>query len=427
MQLIEELKWRGLFQDEINGAAEYLVKNPGARAYIGFDPTASSLGIGNLVQVILLKHLQRFGYQPVVLLGGATGMIGDPSGKSTERNLIDEQTVFDNIHAFKNQLEKFFSFGSEKKDAVLVNNYDWYKEMHLLHFLRDVGKHLTVNYMMAKDSVKSRMETGISYTEFSYQLLQANDFLHLSENFDCNFQMGGSDQWGNIVSGIELIRRVTGRQAFGITSPLVTKTDGSKFGKSEEGNIFISSEKTSVYKFYQFWLNLSDEDAEKMIKIFTFLERSVIEELIAEHKQAPHLRLLQKELAKEVTIWVHSDEELQQVIKASEILFGKSTGDALNTLSDKMIKEIFEGVPFYEVDKAVLDNKALTLNELLTEHTDVYESKGALKRDIKNNALSLNKEKVKNPELPLSDVQLINQQFLLIQKGKKNFHLLAIN
>lgn len=425
MNIIEELKWRGLFNDKIKGTTEYLKNNPGASVYIGFDPTASSLGIGNLVQIILLKHFLNHGFKPIVLLGGATGMIGDPSGKSAERNLLSEEDLFNNVEHFKAQMNKFLEFGEGAGKATLVNNYDWYKNINILRFLRDVGKHLTVNYMSAKDSVKSRLETGISYTEFSYQLLQAYDFYHLAETKNCFFQMGGSDQWGNITSGIELIRRMSGKQAFGLTSPLVTKTDGSKFGKSEEGNLFLSPKLTSPYKFYQFWLNLSDEDAEKMIKIFTFYDKEKIESLISTHQEAPHLRSLQKELAKEITTFVHSAEDYNNAVNASEILFGKSTSHALSDIPEQTFLDVFEGVPKSIISEDLFSGEGVDIGSLLVEHTNIYDSKGSLKRDIKNNALSINKEKQQSAEKKINSDSFINDKYLLIQKGKKNFNLIV--
>ncbi len=378
--LVEELKWRGLLHDIMPGTEEQLTKEL-THAYIGFDPTADSLHIGGLVQIILLRHVQLAGHKPFALVGGATGMVGDPSGKSAERNLLSEDVLRHNERGIKAQLERFLDFNSGPTSAEIVNNYDWFKEISFLDFLRDVAKHITVNYMLAKDSVQKRLETGLSFTEFSYQLIQGYDFYWLYANKQCKLQMGGSDQWGNIVTGTELIRRKAGGEAFAMTTPLITKADGSKFGKSESGNIWLDASKTSPYKFYQFWLNVADEDAEKYIRIFTFLEQPVIEQLIAEHRQAPHQRLLQKTLAKEVTVMVHGEEEYQQAIDATEILFGKATVETLSTLSEQMLLAITEGLPTFQVSRTALDN-GINIVDLLAEYAKVFPSKSEARKMV---------------------------------------------
>jgi tyrosyl-tRNA synthetase len=423
MNFVEELKWRGLYYDMIPETEKFLSGNK-ARGYIGFDPTAPSLGIGNLVQIIILKHFQLHGHQPIALIGGATGMIGDPSGKSEERNLLTEEQLRMNQEKVKTQLEKFLDFENGNNKALLANNYDWYKDMNVLSFLRNVGKHLTISYMMAKDSVKSRLETGISFTEFSYQLLQGYDFYYLRKNMNCYVQMGGSDQWGNLTAGVELIRRMDGENAYAITSPLVTKSDGTKFGKTEKGNIYLSADMTSPYQFYQFWLNVSDEDAEKFIKIFTFLSKEIIEDSIAEHKKAPHTRHLQKLLAREVTIMVHSKEDFEAAVSASEILFGKATKETLLSISEKDFLSVFEGVPMFTTDKN-LYHKNTTLLDLLTEKAAVFPSKSELRRTIKEGGLSINKEKISDENILLSEKDLLNNKYLLVQKGKKNYYIVV--
>ena len=397
-------------------------------AYVGIDPTAKSLHIGHLTSVMLLKHFQRAGHKPIALLGGATGMIGDPTGKSKERNLLDENELRENEAALKEQLSKFLDFHSGKENAAeLVNNYDWMKNYTFLEFIRDIGKHITVNYMMAKDSVKKRLGEdavfGLSFTEFSYQLVQATDFYHLYKKKNCKLQMGGSDQWGNITTGTELIRRKLGGEAYALTCPLITKADGGKFGKTEEGNVWLDPEFTSPYKFYQFWLNVSDEDAEKHIRIFTVLSKEEIDELIAEHREAPHKRLLQKKLAEEVTVMVHSREEYERAVKASKILFGKSTTEELKSLDENTFLSVFEGVPVYEVPRGKLDS-GINVMELLAGEAPVFGSKGEVKRMIKNGGLGINKEKVQTMETEVNSGQLLNDKYLLIQKGKKNYYII---
>ncbi len=425
MNFIEELKWRGLYHQEIPGTEDLLQKGNVVKGYIGFDPTAPSLGIGNMVQIIILMHFQRAGHQPIAVLGGATGMVGDPSGKSDERNLQSVEQLNINKKNVEGQLRRFLDFGAGKNPAILVDNYDFYKDMNVLTFLRDVGKHLTVNYMIAKDAVKSRMETGISYTEFSYQLLQAYDFVQLYKQQNCLLQMGGSDQWGNLVSGVELIRRMEGGEVYAVTSPLVTKTDGTKFGKTEKGNVFLSAEMTSPYSFYQFWLNVSDEDAEKFIKIFTFLDRPTIEALIAEHQQDPGRRVLQKRLAEEVTVMVHSKEDLETAIKASSILFGKGTRETLQSLSNRDLLSVFEGVPQFNVGKEqVSDN--LNLIDFLSDTTGIFASKSDVRRAIKGNALAVNSEKITDENATISTTDLINGSLVWVQNGKKNNYLVLV-
>ncbi|PSR05894.1 MAG: tyrosine--tRNA ligase [Bacteroidetes bacterium SW_10_40_5] len=424
MDFIEELKWRGLFFDMIPGSQKHLNSHK-TLGYIGFDPTAPSLGIGNLVQIIILKHFQRAGHQPIALLGGATGMIGDPSGKTEERQLLSEKQLQSNITGFQQQLQKYLDIHSETNPVLMLNNYDWYQNMNMLYFLREIGKHLTVNYMMAKDSVKSRMESGISYTEFTYQLLQAYDFYRLNEDHQCTIQMGGSDQWGNLTSGVELIRRLKGDEAYAVTSPLVTKTDGSKFGKTEKGNIYLNPELTSPYHFYQFWLNVSDADAEKFIKIFTFLTKEEIETLTKQHYEAPHQRTLQQKLAEEVTTFVHSKEEHDKAVKASNILFGRSTTEDLNSLDEATLLSAMDGVPQCKVDRGRLKN-GINLIDLLAVETNVLPSKNEAKKMIKGNAISVNKIKRSDIESEISEIDLINNRYILLQKGKKNYYLLSI-
>jgi tyrosyl-tRNA synthetase len=424
MNFIEELKWRGMIHNMMPGTEEQLLKEM-TTAYVGIDPTADSLHIGHLVSIMLLKHLQNAGHKPIVLVGGATGMIGDPSGKSEERNLLTWEIIMQNQECIKKQLMKFLDFEHEPNNAEIVNNYDWMSKFGFLQFIRDVGKHITVNYMMAKDSVKKRLETGLSFTEFSYQLVQGYDFLYLYENKNCKLQMGGSDQWGNITTGTELIRRKTGGDAFALTCPLITKADGGKFGKTEEGNIWLDPKLTSPYKFYQFWMNVSDEDAEKYIKIFTLLKPSEIESLIAEHRQAPNLRLLQKTLAREITVMVHSEEEYQGSVAASEILFGKGTKENLNQMDESTFLSVFEGVPMHEIQAEQLIN-GINLMELLTEKTLIFPSKSELKRQINGNAISLNKEKISNAEIIINADYLINKKYILVQHGKKNYHIIRI-
>jgi tyrosyl-tRNA synthetase len=427
MNFVEELKWRGMIYDIMPGTEELLNKEV-TTGYIGFDPTADSLHIGHMVQVMLLVHFQRFGHVPVALVGGATGMIGDPSGKSEERNLLDESTLRKNQEGIKKQLAKFLDFQSDRKNkAIMVNNYDWMKEYSFLGFIRDIGKHITVNYMMSKDSVKKRLGSdsneGMSFTEFSYQLVQGTDFLHLYNELGCRLQMGGSDQWGNIVTGTELIRRKTGGEAFALTCPLITKSDGTKFGKTESGNVWLDPEKTSPYHFYQFWLNVSDEDATKYIKIFTLIGREEIETLITEHNKMPHERLLQKRLAEEVTLMVHSRGELDASIEASQILFGKGTTESLKKMSENTFLSVFEGVPSFDIKKVMLD-QGITFTSLCTEHSQVFPSKGELRRMVQGGGVSINKTRVENPDQPVTAGLLLNGRYLLIQKGKKNYYLL---
>lgn len=425
---VEELQWRGMIHDVMPDTESHLNESMRS-AYVGFDPTADSLHIGNLVPIMLLAHFQRCGHKPVALVGGATGMIGDPSGKSSERNLLDEKTLRYNQECVKNQLSQFLDFTSgDDNEALMVNNYDWMKDFGFLDFIRDVGKHITVNYMMAKDSVKNRLigeaAEGMSFTEFTYQLVQGYDFLHLYQNHGCSLQMGGSDQWGNITTGTELIRRIGQGKGYALTCPLITKSDGSKFGKSEGGNIWLDANRTSPYKFYQYWLNSSDEDAEKYIKIFTFLDKNTIDSLVAEHNEAPHQRLLQKRLAKEVTTTVHSEVEYENAVKASEILFGKSTAEDLKQLNGNTFLEVFEGVPQAEVSRAEIE-KGLDIIAGLAESSGFLKSNGEARRALKENSISVNREKVKEGyKLSLSD--LINDRFILLQRGKKNYFILAV-
>ena len=429
---IEELTWRGMIHDVMPGAEEHL--NEAMRsAYVGFDPTADSLHIGNLVPIMLLAHFQRCGHKPVALVGGATGMIGDPSGKSAERNLLDEKTLRHNQDAIQKQLSYFLDFddSSSENSAVMVNNYDWMKEFSFLEFIRDVGKHITVNYMMAKDSVKNRITSdesdggseGMSFTEFTYQLVQGYDFLHLYQDRNCTLQMGGSDQWGNITTGTELVRRIGRGKAYAITCPLITKADGSKFGKSEGGNVWLDATRTSPYKFYQYWLNSGDEDSEKYIRIFTFLTKDEIDSLIAEHQEAPHLRILQKRLAAEITTMVHSEADLENAIKASSILFGKSTGDDLKALDEQTFLDVFDGVPQANVAMSEIE-KGYDIVSAMATDTQFLKSNSEVRRAIKQNAISVNKEKVSDEEYKLTQADLINGKFILLQRGKKNYYLL---
>ncbi|UCE94489.1 MAG: tyrosine--tRNA ligase [Flavobacteriaceae bacterium] len=425
---VEELRWRGLLHNIMPGTEEQLQKESTA-AYIGFDPTADSLHIGSLVQIILLMHLQKSGHKPIALVGGATGMIGDPSGKSNERNLLDEETLVKNIKGVKATLERFIDFsGNIENSAQMVNNYDWMKELSFLEFARDIGKHITVNYMMAKDSVKNRISSeskeGMSFTEFTYQLVQGYDFLHLYNHHNCRLQIGGSDQWGNITTGTELIRRKVQGKAYALTSPLVTKADGTKFGKTEGGNIWLDEKRTSPYKFYQYWLNASDLDAENYIKIFTFLERDTIEKLITEHKEAPHLRILQKKVGEEVTIMCHGQEAYENAVKASQILFGRSTAEDLKNLDAQTFLDIFEGVPQAEIGKEEL-SKGIDIVDALNEKSGFLKSNGEARRALKENSISVNKEKVKE-DFSLNSKDLIADKFVLLQRGKRNYFLLRI-
>ena len=426
---VQELQWRGMVHDVMPGAEEHLMEEMRA-AYVGIDPTADSLHIGHLVSVMMLRHFQLAGHKPFALVGGATGMIGDPSGKSAERNLLDEKTLRHNQEAIKAQLSRFLDFESDEPNAaVLVNNYDWMKDFTFLEFIRDVGKHITVNYMMAKDSVKKRLSAdakeGMSFTEFTYQLVQGYDFLYLYQHHNCTLQMGGSDQWGNITTGTELIRRIGGGKGFALTCPLITKADGTKFGKTEGGNVWLDAERTSPYKFYQYWLNTSDEDAEKYIKIFTFLTQQEIEELVAAHKEAPHERALQRKLAEEVTTMVHSKEDLDNAIKASDILFGKSTSEDLKGLNEKTFLDVFEGVPQAQVSREELQ-PGLDMIGALAAKTSFLGSNGEARRELKQNSISVNKEKVAEDYL-ITEADLINNKFVLLQRGKKNYFVLVVD
>lgn len=420
---VEELRWRGMIHDIMPGTEEQFLKQT-ATAYVGFDPTADSLHIGHLVGIMMLSHLQRSGHRPIVLLGGATGMIGDPSFKSQERKLLTLEEIQHNQACIKKQLSHFMDFETEAENKALVlNNYDWNSKWSFLDFIRDIGKHITVNYMMAKDCVKKRIETGLSFTEFSYQLLQAYDFKYLYENYGCKLQMGGSDQWGNITCGTELIRRTLGGEAFAMTCPLITKADGTKFGKTEKGNVWLDPEKTSPYAFYQFWLNVSDEDAKKFIRIFTFFTKDEIENLEKEHDVAPNLRMLQKALAKDITTRVHGEEEYNKAVEASEILFGKGTTDTLKKLDSATFLSVFEGVPTFEVSKEEI-LQGINVVDLLAEKTQILASKGEVRRALKENSLSINKEKVKE-DFVTSSENLLNEQYILVQKGKKNYFIIV--
>jgi len=424
---VEELRWRGLLHDIMPDTEAHLLEHATA-GYIGFDPTADSLHIGSLVQILILKHFQNAGHKPIALVGGATGMVGDPSGKSAERNLLDEASLRKNIEGVKAQLSRFLDFNATENPAELVNNFDWMKDISLIDFVRDTGKHITVNYMMAKDSVKKRLRSeskvGMSFTEFTYQLFQGYDFYHLYKEMDCKLQMGGSDQWGNITTGTELIRRKAQGKAYAITVPLVTKADGTKFGKTEGGNVWLDANRTSPYKFYQYWLNASDEDAEKYIKIFTFLDKEAIEALIIEHRETPHLRLLQKKIGEEVTIMTHGQEAFDNAIKASQILFGKSTSEDLKSLDEQTFLDIFEGVPQASVSKEDIDN-GLDMIGALAAKTGFLNSNGEARRALKENAISVNKEKVKE-DFVISTSDIIANAYVLLQRGKKNYFLLKV-
>jgi len=428
MNFVEELTWRGMIHDMMPGLEDQLKKEI-TSAYVGIDPTADSLHIGHLVGVMMLKHFQLAGHKPIILVGGATGMIGDPSGKSQERNLLDEPTLRHNQECLKVQISKFLDFESKGANAAeMVNNYDWMKDFTFLNFIRDIGKHITVNYMMAKDSVKKRLDpesgaAGMSFTEFTYQLVQGTDFLHLYETKNCKLQMGGSDQWGNITTGTELIRRKAGGEAFALTCPLIKKADGAKFGKTESGNVWLDPVRTSPYTFYQFWLNTSDIDAEKYIKIFTILPKETIDQLIEEHQQAPHLRQLQKVLAKEVTCMVHSEADFNLAVEASEILFGKGTEDTLRKLDEATFLSVFEGVPQFEIAKSEL-KAGINIIDLLAEKTTVFPSKGEARRTIAGGGVAVNKAKVEGPDEVVALSKLIGGKYLLVQKGKKNYFLL---
>ena len=424
---VEELEWRGMIHTIMPGAKEQLEKEM-TTAYLGIDPTADSLHIGHLVGVMILKHFQMCGHRPVALIGGATGMIGDPSGKSQERNLLDEETLLLNQNGIKNQLAKLLDFESDAANAaLLVNNYDWMKNMSFLEFIRDYGKLITVNYMMAKDSVKKRFASdgdGMSFTEFTYQLVQGYDFIHLYDNLDCKIQLGGSDQWGNITTGTELIRRKLGKEAYGITCPLITKADGTKFGKTESGNVWLDPRYTSPYKFYQFWLNVSDDDAKRYIKIFTLLDKEAIDALVVEQEGAPHLRPLQKALAKEITTMIHSEEEYNKAVEASSILFGGSTSEALLRLDEQTLLQVFEGVPQFKIAKA--DLEGLTVIDMCADKTEVFPSKGECRKMIQGGGVAINKEKVGDPMQVVTSENLIADKYILVQRGKKNYYLIIV-
>jgi tyrosyl-tRNA synthetase len=424
MNFVEELKWRGMIHDIMPNTEEMLSKGS-VSAYVGLDPTADSLHIGHLVSLMLLRHLQQNGHKPLVVMGGATGMIGDPSFKSEERTLLSLDEIAHNLVGIKKQLSKFLDFSSGDNAAELLNNYDWTKDYTFLEFIRDIGKHLTVNYMMAKDSVKKRITSGISFTEFSYQLLQGFDYLHLYQTKNCRLQMGGSDQWGNITTGVELIRRVTGGEAFGLTCPLIKKADGGKFGKTEKGNIWLDPTRTSPYSFYQFWLNCSDEDSKKYIRIFTLLSKEEIENIEKEHEINPHLRILQKTLAKELTTCVHSEKDYLASLEASNILFGAGTAESLSALSKDMFFAVFEGVPQYYITASKLQD-GINIVTLLTEETTIFASKGEARRMLKDNGVSVNKIKVTDVSI-ISAKDLIKNQYLLVQKGKKNYYVIIIH
>lgn len=424
MNFIEELRWRGMLQDMIPGTEELLAKGPTA-GYIGFDPTADSLHVGHLTQIMTLIHFQRAGHKPVALVGGATGMIGDPSFKSAERNLLDEATLRHNVSALEKQLARFLDFGNGTNSATMVNNYDWFKDIKFLDFIRDVGKHITVNYMMAKDSVKKRLEgeSGLSFTEFSYQLIQGYDFYHLWKNHNCQLQMGGSDQWGNIVTGTEFIRRRDGGTAFGVTTQLIKKADGNKFGKTEGGAVWLDASKTSPYKYYQFWLNTSDDDAKSWIKIFTLKDKEEIDSLIAEHDAAPHMRIVQKALAEDITIRTHSKADYEMALSTSEFLFGNGSVDFLNQLPREGVLDIFDGVPQFTVSKAELE-RGIDVLDLLAVSASVFPSKGEARKMIQGGGVSINREKIQDPALIVHAHQLVNGKYLVVQRGKKNYFLL---
>ena len=427
MNFVKELQWRGMIHDIMPGTEELLERET-VSAYVGIDPTADSLHIGHLVGLMMLKHLQQAGHRPIALVGGATGMIGDPSGRSVERNLLNEETLRKNQEALKKQISKFLDFDTSAPNrAIMVNNYDWMKEYSFLGFIRDIGKHITVNYMIAKDSVKKRLgadsKSGMSFTEFTYQLVQGYDFLVLYRELGCKLQMGGSDQWGNIVTGTELIRRIDEGDAFALTCPLITKSDGGKFGKTEEGNVWLDPNRTSPYKFYQFWLNVSDEDAEKYLKIFTVLTREEIETLAGEHEKEPHTRVMQKRLAEEVTVMVHSRKDYEMAVEASGILFGKGTTESLRRIDEDTFLSIFEGVPIFEISPSELGVSAI---ELLAGETGIFASRGEVRRLIAGGGVSINKEKLTDPERQITANDLLNDRYLLVQKGKKNYFLIRL-
>ncbi|MDG1517196.1 MAG: tyrosine--tRNA ligase [Flavobacteriales bacterium] len=423
MGFVNELQWRGMIHDIMPGTEEQLEKELTA-GYVGFDPTADSLHIGNLVSIMMLKHLQKAGHKPFALVGGATGMVGDPSGKSEERKFLSEETLQQNLEGVKAQLNSFLDFDCGENSAEIVNNYDWFKDFSLLDFLRDAGKHLTINYMMSKDSVKKRLETGISFTEFSYQLIQGYDFYHLNKEKNCKLQMGGSDQWGNITTGTEFIRRLGGGDAFALTCPLITKADGSKFGKSEGGNIWLDPKRTSPYKFYQFWLNQSDEDALKSIKIFTMKTEEEINKLNTRHNEASHLRVLQNALAEDITVTVHSKEALENAKAASQILFGKSTEENVRELSAEAFQLIGQEVTLHEINKDIIPN-GISIIDLLSENAPIFNSKGEARRALKNNAVAVNKNKVQDSKM-ITSHDVIKENYILLQNGKKNYHLIVL-
>jgi tyrosyl-tRNA synthetase len=428
MKFFDELKWRGMIHDSMPGTEEQLDKEM-THAYIGFDPTSDSLHIGSLVPILLLMHFQRAGHKPYALVGGATGMVGDPSGKSEERNLLSEEVLQKNVNGVQKQLERFLNFDPSVPNAAeIVNNYDWFRDMGFLNFIRDVGKHITVNYMMAKDSVKKRIESdnGISFTEFTYQLIQGYDFYYLYKNKKCKLQMGGSDQWGNIVTGTELIRRIDGGEAFALTCPLIKKADGGKFGKTEKGNVWLDPKRTSPYAFYQFWMNVSDEDARSFIKIFTLLPPAEIEELIKKHDEAPHLRILQKALAKEVTTLVHNEEEYKTADDASQILFGAGTAETLSKLDEATFLSVFEGVPMFDINASALES-GINIIELTSLQTTIFPSKGEARRTLEGGGVSINKTKVQGVDFVVTTNHLINNRYILVQKGKKSYFIIRVN
>ena len=427
MNFVDELKWRGMIHDIMPGTEELLAKGQ-TTAYVGIDPTADSLHVGHLVSVMMMKHFQMAGHKPIFIIGGATCMIGDPSGKSQERNLLDEETIRKNMAGIKAQLSRFIDFNSTASNAaIMLNNYDWMKDFSFLDFARTVGKHITVNYMMAKDSVQKRLNgearDGLSFTEFTYQLLQGYDFLHLYETKNCKLQLGGSDQWGNITTGAELIRRTNGGEVFALTCPLVTKADGTKFGKTESGNVWLDARYTSPYKFYQFWLNVSDEDAKRYIKIFTSISKEEIEALSAEHDEAPHLRVLQKRLAKEVTVMVHSEADYEAAVEASNILFGNSTSEQLHKLDEDTLLAVFEGVPQFEISRNTV-LAGISAVELTTEVAAIFPSKGEMRKLTQGGGVSINKEKLAAPDTKIDATYLLNNKYIIVQRGKKNYYLL---
>ncbi len=421
---IEELRWRGMLHD-ITPGTEELLNSGSVSGYIGFDPTSDSLGVGNLAQIMTLLHFQKSGHKPIALVGGATGMVGDPSGKSQERNLLTLDILEHNLSSQRKQLEKFLDFDCGANSAEIVNNYDWFKNFNFLDFIRDVGKHITVNYMLTKDSVKNRMESGISFTEFSYQLVQGYDFYHLWKNNNCKLQMGGSDQWGNIVTGTELIRRMGNGEVSALTTHLVTKADGAKFGKTEEGNVWLDSNKTSPYKFYQFWLNVSDDDAKKYIRIFTLFDKEEIERLETEHNAGPHLRILQKALAKDVTIRVHAEQDYNLAVEASELLFGRGTSESLLKLSEKDLQAVFEGVPQVSIPLSEIE-KGIPIVDFLSTNTNIFPSKGEAKKMLQGGGIFINKEKVEDMNLMIGKNNLMREKYILAQKGKKNYYLVKV-